>query len=110
MNLEIGYSSEENTHYLQLKGEVDAYTAPELQAKILHVTAMEGNKVIVDLSNVEYMDSTGLGVFVGALKSAKKHNSCLVLKNLTKRIHRLFKITGLEEIIPIQTDVKGEIK
>ncbi len=66
-----------------------------------------GELVIVDLENVSYMDSTGLGVFISALKATKEHNSELRLVSLQDRVERLFEITGLNSIINIDSTVQG---
>jgi len=53
------------------------------------------------------MDSTGLGVFVGALKAAKKNGTSFTLVGVSERIRRLFEITGLSSIITIDSGVRG---
>ncbi len=108
MNLQIQKISQGAKHLLEVSGEIDAYTATELHKKLIPLTEESGHTVLVDLSKVSYMDSTGLGVFVGALKSAKANNSDIILKRMTDRVRRLFNITGLDEIMTIeQDDVKG---
>jgi len=108
MNLKIDYQVDEAIHQLTLSGEIDAYTASELTEKLVPLMKKKGNKIIVDLSDIEYMDSTGLGVFVGALKTSKKNGSELILKNLTDRVQRLFEITGLNEVIAIENDDRAK--
>lgn len=103
MNLKIEQVLEENDYVVQLAGEIDVYTADKLNKAILPLTEDKVNNVKVDLQNVTYMDSTGLGVFIAAYKSAKKHESNLSLINTQQGVLRLFKITGLDEII----DVRG---
>ncbi|WP_089854062.1 STAS domain-containing protein [Halolactibacillus miurensis] len=107
MNLSIDVVETDNQTVLTVKGEIDAYTAPLLKEKLLPATAKETEKIIVDLNDVTYMDSTGLGVFISALKSAKEHGSTLTLVNLQERVHRLFKITSLDSIIEIDTTIRG---
>lgn len=108
MNLQINQEQINETYKLKLAGEVDAYTAPKLKEVMLPLTEKEGNIVVVDLSGVEYMDSTGLGIFVGALKSSKAYNSSLKLRGMTERVKRIFEITGLTEVMDIESEVKGE--
>lgn len=111
MNFSIKEISEGTKHYLELSGELDAFTAPELREKLIPLVEQSGHTVIVDLSEVTYMDSTGLGVFVGAIKAENKHQSEIILKNMTQRVRRLFDITGLDEIFNIQDDkTKGGLK
>ncbi|WP_377891885.1 STAS domain-containing protein [Alkalihalobacillus sp. R86527] len=109
MNLQIKQEDQGNTHHLYIAGEVDAYTAPQLREALLPLTGKESHETLVHLGDVNYMDSTGLGVFVGALKSSKEHGSTLKLRGMTSRVQRLFEITGLDEVIDIE-DARGESK
>ena len=92
-----------------IQGEIDAFTAPILREKLAEIELAEGLKVELNLSGVSYMDSTGLGVFVGFFKSVKASNSTLELTGLSSRLKRLFDITGLGEIMDIQS-VGEEVK
>ncbi len=108
MDLLIDIKKEENKSIVNLSGEIDVYTAPKLREAILPLTEGENNVIEVFFDGVSYMDSTGLGVFIGALKSTKENNSTLRLVNLQERVLRLFKITGLDEIIDINSTIGGK--
>jgi anti-sigma B factor antagonist len=107
MNLEIEHKEVNGIQTLAVTGEIDAYTASQLRKQLLPLTEEQGAVVTVDLSGVDYMDSTGLGVFVAGLKSTKKHGSRLVIQGLTPRVERLFNITGLSEKFEMDREVKG---
>ncbi|MFC4559892.1 STAS domain-containing protein [Virgibacillus kekensis] len=107
MNLNVDVAEDNSKSVIKLSGEIDAYTAPKLKETLLSKTKLDGQTIEVDLENVNYMDSTGLGVFISALKSTKENNSHMQLVNLQERVFRLFKITGLEEIIDINSTIKG---
>ncbi|MFD2923202.1 STAS domain-containing protein [Halobacillus naozhouensis] len=107
MNLTIDITNQDRVTYVSLVGEVDAFTAPKLKGSLLPETEEEGQTVEVNLQDVNYMDSTGLGVFISALKSTKEHNSDLRLVQMQERVYRLFKITGLTEIMNIDNTVRG---
>lgn len=107
MNLDINISHFQERSTCILTGEIDAYTAPDLKEALLPLTAQPGQVVEVDLENVNYMDSTGLGVFISALKSAKENEAQLKLINLQDRVLRLFKITGLDEIMDLKAAIRG---
>ncbi|MFZ3580457.1 STAS domain-containing protein [Virgibacillus sp. DJP39] len=107
MNLAIDVIEESDKSKVILSGEIDAYTAPNLKDTLLPLTKENGKLVEVDLDQVGYMDSTGLGVFISALKSTKEHDSRLTLINLQDRVMRLFKITGLDEIMDINEEIRG---
>lgn len=107
MNLNIEVHNNGDTQGIVLAGEIDAYTAPDLKDTLLPLTKHSGTTIVVDLEKVNYMDSTGLGVFISALKSTKEHNSEMRLVSLQDRVERLFEITGLDSIINIDSTVRG---
>ncbi|MFC4025321.1 STAS domain-containing protein [Oceanobacillus longus] len=107
MNLTVKVVDGIEKSILHVAGEIDAYTAPKLKEALLPLTKVDGRIVEVDLENVNYMDSTGLGVFISALKSTKESNSSLTLINLQDRVHRIFEITGLDEVIDIKATIRG---
>src|SRR5882724_1100513 len=90
---------------LQVSGEVDAYTAPMLREQIRELTAKGVVHLIADLSQVDFLDSTGLGTFVGGLKRLREAGGSLTLVIVAPRILRLFQITGLTKVLAIQPSV-----
>jgi len=107
MNLIIDVVTEEKKFIVNLSGEIDAYTAPELKERLLPLTKHPDHLVEVNMEDVEYMDSTGLGVFISALKSTKENESHLKLVQLRERVSRLFTITGLDEVVDINSAIRG---
>ncbi|WP_227939739.1 STAS domain-containing protein [Alkalihalobacillus deserti] len=101
MNLTIRQENRLDTTVLFLSGEIDAYTAPKLREELTPLTEL-GRNIKVDLTDVHYIDSTGLGIFIGALKATHIHKGDLILTGMTERIQRLFTITGLNEVITIE--------
>ena len=110
LNLSINHQSTEEAQYVFLKGEIDVYTSTQLKEEIIPLVEKRGNKVIVDLTEVEYIDSTGLGIFIGALKASRKNESSIKLTGLSERVRRLFSITGLDEVIEIEETSREEAK
>jgi anti-sigma B factor antagonist len=86
---------DERTHVVVPRGEVDALTAPQLGRRLLGLADEGKTRVVVDLSNVTFMDSTGIGVLLYALKHLRVRKGGLVLVCPTERIMRPFQITGL---------------
>ena len=80
---------------LQVTGEVDVYTAPMLRERIREIAAKGAVHLIADLGQVDFLDSTGLGVLVGGLKRLREDGGSLALVLKTPRILRIFQITGL---------------
>ena len=86
---------DEHTHVVAPMGEIDALTAPQLGRRLLGL-AEEGKKdVVVDLSRVTFLDSTGIGVLLNALRQLASRDGRLVLVCPTERVLRPFEVTGL---------------
>lgn len=100
---------EEKEHEITIKvsGEIDAYTAPKLRDTLMPKAEQAGAKLFVDLSEVSYMDSTGLGVLVGVFKTVTANNGTLLIDGMTERVKRLFDITGLSDVMDLKSEVEG---
>jgi anti-sigma B factor antagonist len=83
---------------LQVTGEVDVYFAPMLRERIRELAAKGAVHLIADLSQVDFLDSTGLGVLVGGLKRLREDGGSLALVITAPRILRIFQITGLTKV------------
>lgn len=101
MNMDISTTEKENEYVIVLSGELDVYTAPELQNVLDPIRQAGTHDVNIDLTDVGYMDSTGLGIFVGTLKDLNQHDKSLRVSGASKRILRLFEITGLRDLMHI---------
>src|SRR5256885_16349233 len=102
MNLRVETRTpREGITVISLGGEVDVYTSPRLKQEILDLLNGGTSKLVVDLTGVEYLDSTGLGVLIGGLKRARERDGDLKLICDNLRILRIFEITGLTKIFDI---------
>ncbi|TYR78361.1 anti-sigma factor antagonist [Priestia megaterium] len=110
MNLSIDVQEAGHEYRITLVGEIDAYTAPNLKEKFMEIAEKENVKITIDLTNVAYMDSTGLGVFIALLKAIKKNNGSLKFVGVSDRLKRLFDITGLTDILNVNSQVEGGVK
>ncbi|MEC2058004.1 anti-sigma factor antagonist [Peribacillus psychrosaccharolyticus] len=110
MNITIDVKDINSTVEVQVKGEIDAYTAPKLRESLFPLSEQANVSMVVDLTEVSYMDSTGLGVFVGLFKSVRAHNGEFKLIGLSERLRRLFDITGLADIIDIKSHAEGGLE
>jgi len=93
------YSERDAVVYLS--GEIDIYNAQQFKEKIYQVVENSKGDVSIDCSGLNYIDSTGLGVFVGALKKAKQNNRDIHILNIRDNIKKLFVITGLDKLFII---------
>jgi len=91
----------QNTLYVQLDGELDhhtsEYTRQHLDNIMLETKAAQ---VIIDLANLKFMDSTGIGVLIGRYKKMRDKNVPIYISNPSSQAERIFKMTGLYSIMP----------
>ncbi|MGJ5713461.1 anti-sigma factor antagonist [Staphylococcus auricularis] len=108
MNLNIETVTHDNYYEVKVAGELDVYTVPELE-EVLAPMRQEGtHDIYVNLENVSYMDSTGLGLFVGTLKVLNQHEKELYILGVSDRIERLFDITGLKDLMHVNKGTEVE--
>ena len=91
----------DDVHVLVPHGEIDALTAPTLGRRMLELIEAGTNRLVVDLSETTFMDSTGLGVLVNGLRQTGRRQGTLVIVCPTERVMRPFEITGLHNHLPI---------
>lgn len=84
-----------------IEGEIDIYTAQKFKEKLYEVIDKSGKDVRIDCGCLNYIDSTGLGIFVGALKKTKLGGREIYLEKMKDNIRKLFVITGLDKLFII---------
>ena len=110
MDLALDVNVTDGVPVVAVRGEVDFGTAPRLR-ELLIAQAMDGNTdVVVDLRAVEFLDSTGLGVLVGALKRYRTLGGDLHLVISTSRIRSVFELTGLTTAFSIHDTVGAAVE
>lgn len=91
-------------------GEIDVATAPPLRDRLQSLTTSGRSTVVVDLLGVTFLDSTALGVLVGALKRCRESGGDLPLVISEPRILKVFEITGLTGVFPIHATVEDAVR
>ncbi|MDD2227276.1 MAG: anti-sigma factor antagonist [Clostridia bacterium] len=90
-----------NTLYILLSGELDEHSAYNTRIKLDEIFGEKGFKqIIIDLSELDFMDSTGIGVLIGRYKKMKDKNIPIFICNPSMHAEKIFKMTGLYEIMP----------
>lgn len=107
MNLQVEVVEEDLVHCFKVIGEVDAFTAPVLKERLVLVQNIPGVQATIDLSEVDYIDSTGLGVFIGFYKALKEQDGYVKITGVNARLKRLFEITGIDKVIDIEVKEGG---
>ncbi len=103
MSISIEKSTQGNTVTLAVTGEVDVSNASELRAQADAVLA-DGfaGELVVDLSQVPYIDSTGIGVLVGAAHRAQEAGASLAVANPQKNVERVLGLLGVSADLNIR--------
>ena len=92
---------------LEVGGEVDVYTAPRLRERLVELVDSGARNIVVDLGRVDFLDSTGLGVLVGALKRLRAAGGTFGLVCAKEPLLKIFRITALDQVFPIFASVEG---
>lgn len=93
--LSIDLKNDDGTLLFKLRGSLDLATAPTVRAALSDATEQGSHNLIVDLTQLEFLDSTGLGVLIGAHRRAAEHGGSFRLIVSDGPISRLLNITGL---------------
>ncbi|CAN5640397.1 anti-sigma factor antagonist [soil metagenome] len=103
MELDISTTEEGRTLTLAGHGELDYATLDTLTTELDKASREDVDDVIVDLRRVTYIDSSGLGVLVGAHRRLKGEGRSLVLRVADPEMIKLLAITGLDQFFAIET-------
>jgi len=101
VDLSISSETRGDVTIVHVAGEIDVYTAPMLREHLDEHIAQGRTHLVVDLEDVPFMDSTGLGVLVGRLKLIRVSDGTLRLVCFSERILKVFSITGLDKVFQI---------
>lgn len=105
MELDIQTAKSANHCEVVLHGEVDVYTAPSLKEKLVELIEDGCTNVVVDLEGVSFIDSSGLGVLVSALRRARERDGVVRVVCTRENILKIFRITGLDKVFPVFPDI-----
>jgi anti-sigma B factor antagonist len=83
--------------------------AGEINDLINNLIDKEKKKIVIDLENVGWMNSSGLGILIGAVTTLKNNDGKLVIVNVSDRIANLLKITKLSGVFNIEQDIDSAI-
>ena len=90
-----------NVLYISLEGELDHHTAEYTRNNLDSImTETVAGQIIIDLAKLRFMDSTGVGVLIGRYKKMKDKNVPIYISNPSNQAERIFKMTGLYQIMP----------
>jgi anti-sigma B factor antagonist len=101
---------DDERHVVAVAGEIDLFTAPELKAALSEAVEAGRSRIVVDLTQTTFLDSTALGVLIGAVKRLRSRDGVLTIANTDPNIAKTFEITGLDQIFTIRPTRDGAIE
>ena len=104
--MQIATAPGSDRYVITVSGEVDLATSPALDAAIIAAIESDTSALAIDLTDVSFMDSSGLGVIVRGLKRCREADKDLDLVITNERVLKVFGITGLDQVIPIHASIE----
>ena len=98
------FNAEKNCWEVAVSGEVDIFNSQEFKSNLVDLISEKKLNIIINCSELNYMDSTALGALVGVLKNAKSHGLEITLIHVKPNLLKLFKITNLDKVFILEGD------
>jgi anti-sigma B factor antagonist len=105
MELDITDTQVDGWTVVTVAGEVDVAAGPELREELVPLIEGGAHRLVIDLEPVDFIDSTGLGVLVGAVRRARAADGDVRLVCTNPRILKIFGVTGLDQVFVIAATV-----
>ena len=104
MGLNISLETNGETIRILVEGEVDLYTSPKLRSAIMESVPASSSRVEVDLSAVDYMDSSGVATLVEGFKSSREHKKSFTLVTPSLSVMKVLELAKLDSVFEIQKE------
>jgi anti-sigma B factor antagonist len=108
VNLSITIEERDGLDIVHAGGDLDVYTAPQLRAALDQIGLTEGT-IVLDLSEVHFIDSTALGMLVAARQESRENAGEIRLVMDDPYLLKIFRITGFDGLFSIYPDIAGAI-
>ncbi|MBE2279006.1 MAG: STAS domain-containing protein [Ignavibacteriaceae bacterium] len=103
----------EDLNIIDVKGYLDAHTAPELENELTNLIKSNKYKVVVNFKELEYISSAGLGVFMAYIESMRENNGDIKLAEMKPGVYSIFDLLGfplLYDIFPSEEEAINKFK
>ncbi len=100
-NFEVAREDHTDVSILRLKGFLDAHTAPNFEQAIQELIEEKRFKIIVSMSDLNYISSAGLGVFMGFIEEIREKDGDIKLTNMTDKVYKVFDLLGFPALYQI---------
>jgi anti-sigma B factor antagonist len=94
---------------LPLKGEIDLHVSPSVTASLNGMIDKKPERLVVDLSDVSYIDSAGLAALIGAMQRVEGYGGKFALAGLQETVRSIFEISRLDQVFQIFSDADAAL-
>ena len=94
---------------LKLEGEIDLHISPRVALSLAQRIKKKPAKLVVDLSKVSYMDSSGLAVLIEAMQSVEEYGGIFAIAGMQETVRSIFEIARLDQVFRIYPDVRSAL-
>lgn len=109
--MNIGFDFTNNKLIIRIDGDIDHHTCEEIRNKVdQEINRRNPRSIIFDMKNVNFMDSSGIGVIIGRYKLIMTNGGIAAMINLKPQVKRVYDICGLKKIIPIYENEKAAVE
>ena len=88
-------------NFLPLEGEIDLHRSPRVERSLTSMIKKKPDRIVVDLSGVTFIDSSGMAVLIRALQNMKEYGGNLSLSGLSDQVRLIFEIARLDQVFVI---------
>ena len=89
---------------MALRGEIDGYSAPRLRRCLRALTDAGERRIVLDFTGIEFIDSAGLGVLIGATKCLGQRSGELVVTSPRPQAAKLLEMTGVDKMLTVRKE------
>lgn len=108
-SFEVSRRDEESVSVIDIKGYLDAHTAPVLEKEIQNLIDADKFNIVVNFNELDYISSAGLGVFMGFIEDVRDKKGDIKLTNMTNKVFKVFDLLGFPAIYEIFKDEKEAV-
>ncbi|NOY78077.1 MAG: STAS domain-containing protein [Calditrichaeota bacterium] len=107
---EVIRQDQDDISILTIKGYLDAHTAPDFEKAIQELLESNRYKIVIDFSDLNYISSAGLGVFMGFIEDVRKNGGDIKLAQLNDRVFKIFDLLGFPNLYEIYENLGQAIE
>lgn len=99
----------DSANILSLNGEIDLHVSPNVEQLLTSVIAKRPRQVVVDLSRVTFIDSSGLAVLIHAMQNVQEYGGRLLLSGINNDVQAIFRMARLDQVFVIDPGEDGPL-